>query len=85
MNANPDLGTFWKGRILMNIEKIVSENPKLDSQALPKATDLQHSTMEFTIIAEVFYGIGFSEPEEKYGIQVRWADTELPFEKQVFI
>jgi len=81
------IGSFWKGRILLALSCSPEENLKLDSMALaPKVMEQfkKSDNMEWFLNAEVFFGLSFPHPDDKYSIQVRWADFELNFEKMVF-
>ena len=80
------VGSFWKGRILLALSSACEENPKLDSVALaPKVLEQfkKSDNMEWMINAEVYFGLSFPTIDDKYYIQIRWADVELNFEKMV--
>ena len=86
MNANPSLGTFWKGRVLLALEAKKCDNPKLSDRMKPepieagKMNQLKRSDeTDWVLMAEVYYGLSFPNKTGKYGIQFRWADRELKF------
>lgn len=39
--------------------------------------------IEWLLNAELFFGLSFPKNDEKYSIQIRWADVELNFDKIV--
>ena len=83
MNQFPDLGSLWKGRILLSAVVYEEEKPKLGSENIDQKILQQHTsksmTKEWTIIAEVLFGEGYPEKKEKYSIEVRWANQEIHF------
>ena len=86
MNSHADLGTFWKGRILLNLTSYECENPKLESEPIDQKIITQYKNPDVTqwqIFVEAFYGLNFQEEDEKYGLQVRWAELELNFDTTV--
>ena len=85
MNTSPDLGSFWKGRLLLKMEAFQCENPKLESEDVEKAimNDTRNpGLVNWAIMAEAFFGLNFPTNDDKYGIQVRWADQEINFDKK---
>ena len=86
MNTHPALGSYWKGRIFMAISSYQEDNPKLTSDKISKEIINENKSSDvisWLFIAEVFYGINFPEKNEKYSIQIRWADQEISFDKIV--
>ena len=99
MNSNPDLGcflynkvfiislgSFWKGRILLALSSVPEESPKLESINLTGQILDQFKKsdqMEWMISGEILFGLNFPDKDEKYSIQIRWADQELNFDKLV--
>ena len=88
MNSHPNLGTFWKGRVLLSFESFPCENPKLESE--PLSEDIvkdfkKDENINWTICCELFFGINFPNKDEKYSIQIRWADQELDFDSKVLL
>jgi hypothetical protein len=86
MNANPALGTFWKGRILLALDSFPMENPKLSDRMKPEPLDeatqkilAKSDVTDWQLMCEVYYGLSFPKKEGKYSIQFRWADEELNF------
>jgi len=71
---------------LLSLTSTPDEHPKLDAVNLtPQIMEQfkKSDQMEWLISAEVFFGLSFPEKDEKYHIQIRWADQELNFEKIV--
>ena len=86
MNANPSLGTFWKGRVLLSLETSPNENPKLSDRMKPEPLSQEVMNLykkplecDWQLMAEVYYGLSFPKENGKYSIQFRWADQELNF------
>ena len=83
MNSNPDLGTFWKGRVLLSLTCKEMENPKLGATGLDNKIMQDNrvsSPMDWKIIVELYYGLNFKDPNGKYSIMIRWADQEIVFD-----
>lgn len=62
------------------------EHPKLDSTNLtPQIIEQfkKSDNLEWMIAAEIYFGLSFPNNDDKYSIQVRWADMELNFDKNV--
>lgn len=86
MNANPALGTFWKGRVMLALDTTPMDNPKLSDRMKPEPLDeavmnllRRPDETEWQLMAEVYYGLSFPSKDRKYSIQFRWADQELNF------
>lgn len=86
MNSNPNLGSFWKGRVLIAIEIFEDPLPKLTDKPLPlPETILQgynrNSMIQWKLYIEIFYGLLFPEEKDfsngKFSLQIRWADQEI--------
>ena len=77
MNSNPELGSTWKGRILMQITAEKTENPQIKLEDLTE--EVIHSCnsylnpKEYEIIAEVGQGISLPE-SKKYNVMIKIAD-----------
>lgn len=84
MNANPDIASTWKGRILVQVEARKTEKPTcirrlIDDETLKKAEPyLKYK--EYEIIAEVSQGIALPS-DDKYRVMIKIADFELTTEK----
>ena len=88
MNADSNIGNYWKGRLLMSIESYSLDNPKLCCQKI-EDKDLQgwkeNVYSEFVILGEIYYGFSLPKENCNYSIQIRWADKELNFPEKVKI
>lgn len=87
MNNNPDLGSTWKGRILMQVVAEKTDKPII------KCVDMDEKTRDictpytnphdFEIIAEI--GLGIALPEaKKYNVKIKIADFEVKTDKPAF-
>lgn len=97
MNANPELASTWKGRILMHVSAEKTDKPLLLVKDLSD-TDIEASRKyieqrEFEVIAEV--GLGISLPKglgvmsiagsnEKFSVMIKIGDYEIKTEKAVY-
>ena len=82
MNNQPSLGSFWKGRVLLGLSCHKKDNPKLESNDIDKDLMEKYKSLDITswkIQAELYYGISMPKKDEKYTVQIRWADQELQF------
>lgn len=83
MNEQPELGSAWKGRILMQIESEESKHPERKEQALQediKQLAIQlgfFAEKEYEIIAEVGMGICLPSNSRSYKVMIKIADFEL--------
>ena len=86
MNSNPEIGSNWKGRILMQVTAEKTEKPLCAVKQLSKeeveAASVLYQTHEFDIIAEIGQGISLPT-SEKYNVMIKIADLELKTEKPV--
>lgn len=84
MNQFPDLGSTWKGRILLSAVVYEIEKPKLCSEKMDSKIVSQYSTkniqQEYYFIAEVVYGEGYPSKNERYSIEIKWANHEMHFQ-----
>ena len=81
MNENPDIASFWKGRILMQIFAVKTEKP------VYKVKDLQEPDNEysnqfkapriFRFMWQVNSAIALPKEEAKYEVVLRIADKEI--------
>jgi len=87
MNANPEAGSTWKGRILIGVDAVKSEKPLL------KVMDLEEEVIDqaapytephdYDVIAEV--GMGIALPSDnKYKVKIQIAEHEWISEKPAF-
>lgn len=83
MNQFPALGSMWKGRVLLSAVVYENDKPKLVSDNIDSNTISKYSAKntnkDWTLIAEVLYGEGYPDRKEKYSIEFRWANLEVPF------
>lgn len=80
MNANPEIASHWKGRILMSVTAEKTEKPtclkkELDELAIEAAAPYL-KPHEFEIIAEVGQGISLPT-NDKYQVMIKIADQEF--------
>lgn len=80
MNANPDLGSTWKGRILISVTAEKTEKPiclvrDLDPEEIAKAQPYLQPH-EFEVIAEVGQGISLPS-NDKYTVMIKLGDVEF--------
>lgn len=87
MNENPDLGSYWKGRILMQIAAEKTEKPLCICQKLTEEVkELANPYLaekEYEIIAEIGQGVCLPG-NEKYSIMIRMAEFEMKSPAAVF-
>jgi len=83
MNQFPDLGSMWKGRVLLSAVVYENDKPKLGSDNIDQSIIMKLSSRtlnkDWMIIAEILFGEGYPEKKEKYSIEVRWANQEIHF------
>ena len=83
MNEQPELGSAWKGRILMQIESEDAKHPERKEQALEDNIKQQAIQLgffedhEYEVIGEVGMGISLPSNSNKYKIKVCIGDFEL--------
>ncbi|KAL4446514.1 hypothetical protein ABPG74_001255 [Tetrahymena malaccensis] len=83
MNNNPDLGTYWSGRILCAISYLDVEEPQCTMKPLSKQdvdTYKVNDDMTYGITVDAFYGIDLPD-NKKYSLTVRWADQLVATKK----
>lgn len=83
MNQFPDLGSTWKGRVLLSAVVFENEKPRLESQKMDSSIVSKFTAVkpsqEYILTAEILYGEGYPDPKEKYAIEIRWANYEILF------
>ena len=88
MNENPELGSFWKGRILMQVFAVRTEKPVFKVQALNEADcEYGRQFMEnrvFRFMVQVNSAIALPKDDTKYEVAVRVADKEISTGEAVF-
>lgn len=83
MNQFSELGSMWKGRVLLSAVIYEYEKPKLEILNLDPNIVSKYCAKtlnkEYIMIAEVLFGEGYPEKKEKYSIEMRWANQEINF------
>ena len=90
MNANPALGTIWKGRILVGVEFEESENPcaKVTSLVDEELRNLAKARMEkvkWNLMFEIGSCIVTPEEKGKYGVMVKIAENSYETPDKVVV
>ena len=84
MNANPEIASNWKGRILMQVTAEKTEKPLCLLRNLSKedveAASVLYQAHEFEVIAEIGQGVSLPSAD-KYNVMIKIADLELKTEK----
>ena len=88
MNENPELGSLWKGRILMQVFAVKTAKPVYKIQQINQA-DCEYSNQfkvnrVFRFMVQVNSAIALPKPDTKYEIAVRIADKEITTGEAVF-
>lgn len=88
MNSHSQLGTLWKGRILLAITAMESEKPKLgfeniDPKIMESISKPVHKS--WVLVSEILCGENFPEKKEKYSVEIRWGNKEIFFNNMVRI
>lgn len=87
MNANPDIASAWKGRILYQVTAEVTDKPEITKRAIEEGmieiAKTWQEPREFEIILEV--GVGIALPKnKKYNVKVKIAEFELKTKEVAF-
>ena len=83
MNEQPEMGSSWKGRILMQIEAEDSKHPErkeavLDDTIKQQAISLGYfEDHEYEVIGEIGMGISLPSNSTKYKVMIKIGDFEL--------
>ena len=83
MNNQPEMGSSWKGRILMQIEAEDSKHPERKQQPLEDTIKQRAITEgffedhEFEVIGEIGMGISLPSNSTKYKVMIKIGDFEL--------
>lgn len=83
MDENPELGSSWKGRILMHVECKNADHPErriqtLEEQVKQDAINLGFfNDKEYDIIAEVGMGICLPSNSSNYKVKIKINDFEM--------
>lgn len=81
MNENPELGSLWKGRILMQIFAVKTEKPVYKVQQISEP-DCEYAfkyrvDRTFRFMVQINSAIALPKDDTKYEIAVRVADKEI--------
>lgn len=88
MNENPELGSFWKGRILMQVYAVKTERPVYRIEQIPEedCQKAQQYTVNrtFRFMTQINSAIALPEKDTRYQIMIRIADKEIVTEDAPF-
>ena len=87
MNLNPEIASFWKGRILMQVTAEKTDKPEMkvidvDPDARREAQRYM-GNREYIVLAEASQGICLPS-DDKYKLKIRIGDLELTSDKPRF-
>lgn len=89
MNENPELGSLWKGRILMQVYAVKTEKPVYKLEQIPEEDieSIQEFKRErtFRFMSQINSAIALPKEDTKYQIQIRIADKEISTGDAVFV
>lgn len=81
MNENPDAASFWKGRILMQVDAYKCDKPVFKKQDVtPELIEVSRPYLidkTYQIMVQVNSCVALPEEEEEYEVMVRVADHEI--------
>lgn len=81
MNENPEIASFWKGRILMQVEAIKTEKPVLLVQDIsPEKIEIARPFLidrKYNIMVQVNSAIALPLENTAYEVVIRVADHEI--------
>lgn len=86
MNEHPEMGSEWKGRILMQIESADAKHPEKKETVLEETIKQQAIALgffeehEYEIIAEIGMGISLPSNSSQYKVMIKIGDFELTTE-----
>lgn len=80
MNSNPEMGSTWKGRILMQVTAEKTEKPQCLVQPVSEEDILKAQPYlaphEFEVMMEVGQGVSLPSAA-KYQVKIKMGDLEL--------
>lgn len=81
MNNNAEIGSAWKGRILMKITTSDSDNPsasirKMDESQITEAANISRSNL-WSVYVKVYSAMYLPNKEDQYGIKIAMQDTNI--------
>lgn len=83
MNEQPEMGSAWKGRILMQIEAEDSKHPVRKETVLDETIKQQAIALglfeqyEYEVIGEIGMGVSLPSNSSKYRVMIKIGDFEL--------
>lgn len=86
MNEQPEMGSSWKGRVLMQIEASDAKHPERKEQVLEETIKTNaiaygfFQEHEFEVIAEVGMGISLPSNSKSYTVMIKIGDFEIQTE-----
>ena len=88
MNKNPEMGSLWKGRMLMQVYTVKTEKPVYKVEQIPEE-DVEVSKQyrvnrTFRFMTQINSAIALPEDDQEYEVVVRIADKEITTGKAVF-
>ena len=88
MNENPELGSTWKGRILMQVFAVKTEKPVYKVEQIPEE-NVEYAQQylvnrTFRFMTQINSAIALPKENEKYEVVVRIADFEITTGEAVF-
>jgi len=88
MNENPELGSFWKGRILMQVFAVKTDKPVYKVEQIPEEECEKArkylTPRKFRFMAQVNSAIALPKDDTKYEIMIRVAEHEINCGDAVF-
>jgi len=83
MSSEPELATFWRGRVLLSLKAEEMDKPELIARPIPDSPEYQRTVLDLTdnfteyeIRCQVFSGVYLPFTGEKLQIQLRWGSAE---------
>ena len=78
MNSNPEIASFWKGRILCQVLVEPSEKPKLLVRNIEDTEEAKQRLLNRTFAAQLFIAgaIGLPFDNKEFQVSVRIAEKE---------
>lgn len=88
MNENPELGSLWKGRVLMQVFAVKTEKPVYKVRDLEEPDNEYSNQFKaqriFRFMVQINSAIALPKDDTKYEVVVRIADKEITTGKCVF-
>mmetsp|Transcript_10743 Transcript_10743/g.13428 ORF Transcript_10743/g.13428 Transcript_10743/m.13428 type:complete len:159 (+) Transcript_10743:1105-1581(+) len=88
MNENPEMGSLWKGRILMQVFTIKTDKPVYKVQQIPEEeveiSRQYRVNRTYRFMTQINAAIALPEDDREYEVIVRIADKEITTGPAVF-